>query len=281
MSCYRFEDIQYENPLFEIVDKTYVIHLEGNGRLESVKSELYKYKPSRQCTIVFNKGYKKCHKPELHKQLPPYDLVHAYFTILKDAKKNNYKHILILEDDFFFDESVIECASEVETFLLQNKDTPISYFIGCIPFLVYPSLTNHYKTIQRGAAHSVIYNDLFIEKVLKENIQHVDWDLYMNKLNCGYMYYKPLCYQYIPETDNSKSWGDNSYLDKFISKIVFKTYQLLGMDRSVTPGYPLIYIFSKLLFWIIAIIVAVSIFYVTKQIKQIKQIKLGKLFNLK
>ena len=72
MSCYRFENIDYEEGLFEIVDKTYVIHLEGNGRIENVKKELDKYKPSTKCTIVFNKRYKKCNKTDLPKQLPPW-----------------------------------------------------------------------------------------------------------------------------------------------------------------------------------------------------------------
>jgi len=32
--CYRFELLEFEDCLFKNVDATYILHLEGNGRLE-------------------------------------------------------------------------------------------------------------------------------------------------------------------------------------------------------------------------------------------------------
>ena len=46
MACYQLEYIAGENPLFQQVDATYVIHLEDNGRLEDVKRELREFYPS-------------------------------------------------------------------------------------------------------------------------------------------------------------------------------------------------------------------------------------------
>lgn len=281
MSCYRFENIQYNEGLFNIVDRTYVIHLEGNGRIDNIRNELDKYKPSNQCTIVFNKGFKKCNKPELPKQLPPYDLTHAYMTILEDAKKNNYKHILILEDDFFFDKSVKECSDDISKFLQQNTDKAMTYFLGCIPWIVYPSLTNHYKAIFRIGTHAVIYNETAINKLLNENTATiVDWDFLLNKLNASYMYYKPLCYQYITETENSKHWGESNIVSKAVCVIAVKIYFLLKLDTNITPGYPFFYLFSKIFFWLLLFVLVLLIFYVAKKAK-LNQKQFSKLFNNK
>ena len=36
-SCYTFEQIEYSNGLLDL-DATYIIHLEGNGRIENIDS---------------------------------------------------------------------------------------------------------------------------------------------------------------------------------------------------------------------------------------------------
>ena len=61
MNCYNFEQIHLNNNnlLNNSVDATYVIHLENNGRLNSIKYQLTKYQPTKIVYIVFNKGFKK------------------------------------------------------------------------------------------------------------------------------------------------------------------------------------------------------------------------------
>ena len=60
--CYHFEKHSYNDGcLSESVDATYIIHLEGNGRLLKIKQQLEKYHPSYTTYILFNKGYKKCY----------------------------------------------------------------------------------------------------------------------------------------------------------------------------------------------------------------------------
>jgi len=36
--CYRFELFEFEDGLFKNVDATYILHLEGNGRLENLRT---------------------------------------------------------------------------------------------------------------------------------------------------------------------------------------------------------------------------------------------------
>ena len=91
MDCYRFEKRTFDKGfLDDAIDATFIIHLEGNGRLEHINYELTKYHPSKTVYILFNKGYKNCVKPT-HVQNPPSDLVDAYMTIMKYAEKKTIK----------------------------------------------------------------------------------------------------------------------------------------------------------------------------------------------
>jgi hypothetical protein len=102
--CYDYEEYNFNNPLID-VDATYIIHLKDNGRYESIIEQLSKFPISKKVFIVLNKGYKKCKKhPSITK--PPLDLVDAYLEIFQHAKEKN--NILILEDDFIFDDKILE-----------------------------------------------------------------------------------------------------------------------------------------------------------------------------
>ena len=79
------EEYNYEKGLLD-VDATYILHLEGNGRLEQIQTQLEQYHPSRKVYLVYNQGYKKCQK-NLPLESPPYDLVDAFLTAFHDANK--------------------------------------------------------------------------------------------------------------------------------------------------------------------------------------------------
>jgi len=266
--------------LFPTIDVTYVIHLEGNGRLDKVKEQLSRYRPSHTCIILFNKGYKKCNKPQLGKQMPPYDLIDANLHIMKHAKQHQYKTVLILEDDFFFDEEVSTCANEIDEFLLQRKDTAYCYYLGCVPCILFPSLTNHYRVIMRGASHSVVYSDAMMGKILTYDQKKItDWDIFLVYKHPSYTYYKPLCYQLFPETDNQKHWGEfNIFHSKIGAPTVKKVINLLKMDDQISPGYPFLYFIAKASFWIFLLILVAlvySIGVVVGRTKMIKRMKTG------
>jgi transcriptional regulator of met regulon len=103
-SCYSFQQIiKPKGFLDESVDATYIIYLEGNGRLPRILKELEKCVPTKIIYILSNKGFRKCYK-QLRHQITVYDLIDANLNIMKHANQQNYKNILILEDDFIWDE---------------------------------------------------------------------------------------------------------------------------------------------------------------------------------
>jgi hypothetical protein len=122
--CYRFEKRHYtDGVLTSGVDATYIIHLEGNGRIDEIEKQLREYHPTNVLFIVYNKGYKKCKKQEYIKTTAR-DLVDANLQIFKHADQQGYENILILEDDFMFSPKMNEKKHQenVLAFLDQHKE---------------------------------------------------------------------------------------------------------------------------------------------------------------
>ena len=125
--CYKYHKLNYNNSLFnKTIDATYIINLEGNNKLNNILSQLKEYQPTNIIYIVFNKGFRKCKKPDFIKN-PPYDLVDAYINIFNHAKENNYDNILILEDDFIFNPEIKDKfhINNVNNFLIKNKSSKV------------------------------------------------------------------------------------------------------------------------------------------------------------
>ena len=280
MRCYTLKEFNNNKGLLDSsVDATYIIHLIGNGRLDHVYSQMKDYIITKTTYILFNKGYKKCKK---NKNIDgtAKDLIDAFLYIFKDAKIKNYNNILILEDDFTFlplikDNNVID---DINNFIIKKQNDEFIYYLGCIPYIIIPSMTNHNIVILSSGTHSCIYSNKIINKVLNMKEELTDWD-YMCNFKCygkRYMYNKLLCYQLFPRTENSKSWGGNSFFMSNICKIGFKIAQLLQLDKRHDIGYPLFYNLSKVLFILIVII----IIYLTNCIIKIVKIKkIGKIIG--
>lgn len=84
------------------VDVTYIIHLENSGRYDNILKQLEKYKPTKIVYILLNKGFSKCNKTGIESSHA--DLTDCYLQIFKHAHKQNFGNVLILEDDFVFNE---------------------------------------------------------------------------------------------------------------------------------------------------------------------------------
>jgi hypothetical protein len=105
--CYHFTEINFKSGVFdETIDCTYIIHLIDNGRLQHIYSEINKISTTKKIIILMNKGYKKC-KKKLIEQQTYQDLTDAFLQCLKHAKSKGHKNILILEDDFIFDNKLM------------------------------------------------------------------------------------------------------------------------------------------------------------------------------
>lgn len=242
MDCYRFEKHIFKDGLLSNVDATFIIHLEGNGRLSSIQNQLRKTHPTNIVYIVFNKGYKKCAKDNI--DTPSVDLVDAFLHIFKHARKQSFDNILILEDDFLFDEKIKMHSHIVDTFLSENKGKYM-YMLGAIPYIQVPASLdrNHYTVWASTGTHACIYTKSLRDEILMDKNKISDWDVYTNLIAKRYTFYEALCFQLFPETENSKTWNNPLGLATIL-KTIFKC---LGLDTQVEPGYSIFYIFSKII----------------------------------
>jgi hypothetical protein len=124
--------------------------------------------------------------------------------------------------------------------------------LGCIPYLQIPYNSTTYKGFSAGA-HSIIYSKSIMDKIIKDTKKINDWDFYIKTKYFwdNYIYYTPLCYQLCTDTENSRNWGVHNpvlYILSFLLKLIIK---ILRLDKSIEPGYTILYIVSKLLFFII------------------------------
>jgi len=245
--CYRFELLEFEDCLFENVDATYILHLEGNGRIDHIHDQLKTYHPSKKVYIVYNKGYKKCEK-ELEKQATNYDIIHANITVFEHAQQ--YKHVLVLEDDFIFSNEVMNHAKHVDTFL--ERDTKFVYQLGSNPIIAIPIDMYHYRT--RGIlAHANIYSSLtrkqLIDDYTQGKIKIKNIDSYICTIIPMYMYHKPLCYQTFPMTDNRKNWLKNSdhILAPFAEMVSDTFLSWTNLENEPEPGFTILYWIAKLI----------------------------------
>ena len=241
-TCYDYEEYNFDNAILD-VDATYIIHLEGNGKYESIIDQLNKFPISKKVYIVLNKGYKKCKKnPAITK--PPLDLIDAYLEVFHHARDK--KNILILEDDFMFDNKILDPfhQNNINHFIKNLNDI---YYIGALPYILLPYDFYNYRNLLSTGTHSVIYSKKFRDKVRNDVTKINDWDLYL-RFHCGYVYYTPLCYQLFPDTENSKHWGDHNTIFYYLALVARFLMKIIGLDKSI-DAYSYFYFVSKL--WIL------------------------------
>lgn len=270
-NCYRFEKIYFENGILqEQVDATYIIHLEGNGRYEEIQKQLHKFHPTNVVYIVFNKGFKNCKKMEdIDKS--SLDLIDAFLQTFKHAKKQNYKNILVLEDDFMFDDKIKEKQHKenICNFLKSHEDEDFMYFLGCLPWIQLPYNYYHNRNLLSTGTHSCIYSKKFRQRLLNINQTDItDWDFYNTFALNRYAYYAPLCYQLFPDTENSNNWC--SKYTFIICKFVRTIFNVFKLDIYAQPGYNIFYIVSKLWFFIFLFII---LFIFTRKFKKTTRTK--------
>ena len=279
--CYRFDYIRFDNGLLDkIIDAVYVILLENSDRTENVYKQINHYKLSKNTYIQINKGYKNCEK-KLMKQQSNYDLLDSNYNIWLHAKENNYNNILILEDDFIFDNRILDknVLNDLDNFI-NNYEFDI-YSLGNIPLILTPFLlTKHPKMFNGGGSHSIILTkgirNILIDKYekdidwLNKTRGHIDWIYVTNNFNY-HIYYKPLCYQTFPKTENMAYWDQDlniilKIIINFLSNILIP---LLKLDKQPQPGFDIIYIFSYTLSISLYLLIIYVIYRLYKKIKYV------------
>lgn len=257
-TCYNLKKYTFNSPIFNNVDATYIIHLEGNGRLDHIEQQLKYYHPTKIVYIVFNKGFKKCEKNQ-HINKPPLDLIDAFFQCFKDANSKNYGNILILEDDFIFDKEILNIhhSNKIDDFLYEKnkKEEIYVYYIGAITYLQSAFGDYHNRLIFSTGTQSCIYSKGFINYLLNNVKQETinDWDIYINFNYIRYKYYIPLCYQTFPETENCKYWDQGSLFLKYVLKILKYNMSIMKLDIQPQPGFNIMESSSRFMFWFIIV----------------------------
>ena len=255
---YRFVDLNLCNKgegLFDNhIDMAYIITMENSKRIPKFMKQLKDNKPYYKVKILYNKGYKNTDKI-LPIRKTNYDLVDANKQIFTDAKKNNYKNILILEDDIIFSDNYSQKdIDNIGHFINSNKYH--TYNIGPSGvYLLYPTSFNmlHYRVFLTAVSQSIIYNENYYDIILNEknNILHID--SYTNKIDIiKYNYHKHICHQLFPETENQKEWyigikdyAKFTFLSICVFKIVIFAIKYLNLDTTTTNAQGLYY-FSKI-----------------------------------
>ena len=283
-ACYTFEKLTYNSGLLDTsVDVTYIIHLENSHRYDNIIKQLEKYKPTKTVYILLNKGFSKCNKMGIKSSHA--DLTDCYLQIFKHAQKQNFGNVLILEDDFVFNEKIKEKEhiTNINNFLEKKSNDNFIYFLGTIPWFLIPYDSYNYRCMLSTGTHSVIYSKSHRNDFL-ENFNRrmfvTDWDINYNiNFTSRFIYYTPLCYQICDNnTENSKNTKfQNKYLS-FASEVVTYcnyniVFRILGMDKNPEPGYSFFYFYSKFIFYISLLFLIYLPFLIVYCIKHFDEIK--------
>jgi len=259
--CFTFEKNTFPSGLLDqCVDATYIIHLKDNGRLEHVLEKLVNVQPTSTVYIAHNQGFKKCDK-KLIEQASYQDLTDAFLQCFKHADSQGYNNILILEDDFIFSPDIQnpEHINSICQFVSSKEGDEFIYYLGCVPVLIIPkSFGSHYSSIKSLTTHAIIYSKKARLKITDFSDKH--WDVIVEKnIGSRYLYYKPLCYQLFPETENKKEWVDKD--SAFITWIKNAFIKGLSLDKEAEWGFFIIYVLAKLIL-ILLIIFIIFIIYI-------------------
>uniref|UniRef100_A0A6C0HW95 Uncharacterized protein n=1 Tax=viral metagenome TaxID=1070528 RepID=A0A6C0HW95_9ZZZZ len=237
---YRYELITNKKGMFDkYIDMVYLITMEDSPRREHYMNQINKYIPHKNITIQHNKGFKNADK-KLWKKNTISDLNDAYYHAFLNSLQNNYKNIIIFEDDFFFDDTINQyIVDDIGQFITNNPYH--IYHLGSLFHISIPTFSSlvHLKSYFVLSSHCVIYNRDYAYYYIKnyEKGFTMQNDHRWSKLEIlKYIYYKPLCFQLCENTENRQNW--------LFSENIIKILEYLKLDKTHSPGYTILNIVS-------------------------------------
>ena len=175
---------------------------------------------------------------------------------------------MVLEDDCEFNERIREqeIINDINKFLIE-KD-PMIYALGTFISFSSPiniiTMRKHQLLLFTTGTHAVIYNDKYAKEAIKKSFMLGHADFEMNRYISKYTYYKPLAYQKVIETENTREgWW---YMWPIINTIIIKP---TGIDKNVQPGFDIIRSVTDM--------IVVSIFLIIIIKMKINKFKLNKI----
>lgn len=257
-----YEYINFDKGILDnIIDAVYVITLEKSDRLTSVYKQLNDLKLCKTNIIQTNKRYNEHFNSSLYIQNSMSHLLYNNIHIIKHSNKYNYNNILILEDDFIFDDSIKKQSviSHFEDFISKNNNFNLIY-LGNIPIILNPFSYSYFIDVYlNGQSHSIIYSKK-ARNIIYDNYKNKNYtwiqlhDIWYNFiLDERYYYYKNICYQVLNETENKSLWT-NPFLDLLIKS--------LKLDEYNIDNYNYYYKYILILHYTVIISIIIIIIYI-------------------
>lgn len=269
--CHKKIKLQFEKGLYDgSIDATYILYLEGNlDRYNQIMKQIKKYPTTKNIFLIVNKGYKKCKKNVIITN-STHDCTYSHLEAYAHAENNNFNNILILEDDFIFDEDIDNSINikEINTFLNKKKNENFMYFFGGCPLIVNQIHDNlfHYKCTFIYTAHGYVSSKKFRQKILsfdkQKFVNDLNFENNLGKNTNQYMFYKPLIYQIFPLTENKKIWGSAFGLK---SKLCLYLIDIFNLDKEYKKPYAIMYYVTKNLIMLITLLI-LCIFIIFKYV---------------
>lgn len=235
--CYKLHKLSLNNRGYfdKYVDMVYILTLFNSPRTEKAISQLSEHHISNNVIVQYNKGY-NCRSKKLPMKKAAYDLSHAVRNIFFHAKHNKYKNILVFEDDYIFDRNFYDIGDihEIGRFVSNNNFDV--YNLGPLYELAVPTFEYHKRVILTSLAHSIIYNRTFFDKYIE--IYERDGGIYLCDLVANenrivkYSYYKPICFQLFPDTENKKDWSSIGNMSSIIDYNFIAGMKEFNLDKS-------------------------------------------------
>lgn len=212
--CYRHQKMIFgasgEGLFDDCVDSAFLLTMENSKR--DWKKEYSKHIPCSRLIVQYNKGFRECSKPQLFEQSTDSDLTDALTNVFLMALSLNYQRILVLEDDFTFDEYTTKDTTRISDWICKHfLDV---YNLGPLPHFIALPVGYHFRTLYFFTSHAVIYCNpnymkRFVMDVLK-GTKKIVADRWWNNYPCvKYHYYKPIAFQIFEVTANSMCWCSN------------------------------------------------------------------------
>jgi hypothetical protein len=140
------------------------------------------------------------------------------------------KPVLVTKDDVQFTRYFRENAKGVEEFVMARSNTPLLYFLGCLPFAVSPRIwSNHFRILGFCNCSHAVMMTATVREMLKTRIVNTVHDRYMSWHFPSFAHRKCLAFQNHPRTVNMSTYDPHGVM-WFLSKMV-------GSDRNGEPLY--------------------------------------------
>ena len=283
MNCYRQENLFFPHGILDnIIDMVYILTMESSkSRHIHIQNQLSKFPLCQHIKIIYNKGFTKCSKKICSMttckliQTSYQDITHVNEYIYQDILKNKYNNILVLEDDFIISPQITnkDVISDLEDIVKYYKEEKLLLRLGCLPIVSYNMTgSSQYGNLVLGlGAHALLYNRNSVNEIVRKVRKSEDFDVNLNISFIGnQLYYKKksLISQLFPVTENRRNWG-KSYgyvIEKYFQFLMFRCISLLKLDKTVEPGYTVMYKYHNYLFSILFIFHVYLLFIIIKKI---------------